>query len=439
MESSETRTKIFLVLEAAFAGFYLATTRGLFVIYLISIGQSVALVSALTLASSGIGLVVALLVLKTPSLLTKKIKPSFLAFHTLERFAWVTIPMTTDPRSILAFFVLTTVSSVFVGLFLNLMIYGALSEEGVRDVTGKRTVFFNVASVLGSVFAVVMLALLKELRYVYTMETGVAVGLLSTLMVAFIDTSKLEGVKVPRGTESPERIFSTSLFYASFLAAGNILAIVWFSYVMKVLNGPDYLAASMNFSAMLASILAGFFWSRRSLKDLRKALLLNTMAPVAILLTPNATMHLGLMAYNAFFYTGASFLGSFLFANYTRWFGVVRSAILLTGLSHLGIVLASILGVVFRDNYLLLFLFVVVLMVVASITASVTIPEVATVREDLSRRYAFIVYRNSLIGYRTTVETSRESLSMTLRFLILALLLLLLYILYQTPFALLSR
>lgn len=141
---------------------------------------------------------------------------------------------------------------------------------------------------------------------------------MSTFLILFLNLSHLEGASFPKVTEQPEKIFSASSFFVILLASGNLLGIVWTPYVMNRLNGPDFLAASMNFVGTLSSIIASLIWRKRAFKTLRLGLALNTLGPILIWATPWPAFHVLINAYTSFTYTGANFLGTFLFAKYNK-------------------------------------------------------------------------------------------------------------------------
>jgi hypothetical protein len=180
--------------------------------------------------------------------------------------------------------------------------------------------------------------------------------------------------------------------------------------------------------------MGSFFWVGRSLRSFRLAIGSLTLVPIAAFIMPIPTSHLGISAFGTFMFTGASFLGNFLFARYLREFGAVRSSIMLSTLTNLSQLLATPFGMLFSQNYLLLFASVILIRLLSMALAFLTVPEVAAVPEEVARTYSQLIYTSSLMGYSYILETSREVMALTVRFLALAAALALLYILYKLVF-----
>ncbi len=89
-----------------------------------------------------------------------------------------------------------------------------------------------------------------------------------------------------------------------------------------------------------------------------------------------------------------------------------------------------------KEDYVLLFLVVFGVKLIAFVIASTTIPEVATVSEQTARDYSSILYNRSVTGYRISVELSHDTIMITLRLIGVSLVLLTLYIIYRTLYLL---
>ncbi|MEM2189055.1 MAG: hypothetical protein QXG35_06955, partial [Nitrososphaerota archaeon] len=161
-----------------------------------------------------------------------------------------------------------------------------------------------------------------------------------------------------------------------------------------------------------------------------------TLVPIAAFITPMPVAHLGISAFGTFMFTGASFLGNFLFARYLREFGAVRSSIILSALTNFSQLLATPFGILLSQNYMLLFASVISIRLLSAILAFLAVPEVAAVPEDVARTYSQLIYTNSLMGYALVQETSREMVALTIRLLALAAVLALLYAIYRLVFLL---
>jgi len=433
------RFRWILVLEAAFAGAYISLTRGLFVIYLTSIGHRVEEISFIVLASAVASLFIGIFIYKRPSFITRRVKPKLLIFHALERIMWLLIPLTANAILIALLYSAYMILSSFISTFLAFAIYGSLTEDLIRDVTAKRSAANGLSSILGFALGVFLLAFLSpQIKFSYIFPLGSLLGLISTFLVLFLDLSHLEGMMFPQITEQPEKIFSASSFFVILMASGNLMGIVWTPYVMNYLGGPDFLAASMNLAGTLSSIVASLFWRNKAFKKLRVGLALNTLGPAIIWATPWPTAHVAINVYTSFTYTGANFLGTFLFARYNKWFGAVKSSVLLTMLGNLAQLIAASLGIFAKENFLLALSTALAIKALATILALFTIPEVAVVPEDVARVYSQVLYNNSLTGYRMSIEISKETLLTTIRLLAFSLVIVALYIIYRVLWILIS-
>ena len=427
--------KLLLVLEISFAGIYLALTRNLFVIYLTSIGFDVSQISTMLVAATVAPSIVSVALYKHPEFIVKRVKPKFILFHASERIFWIPMIFFKDLVAIGFFYMIISISSTILGCFMNLLIYSSFDENGVRDVTAKRTAAYNVMSIIGSIGAVILLAALAtEAKFSIIFTLGSMVGLLSTVMLVFMDMRHLEGAKIPKAVERPEQMFSISSFFLAFLISGNLLGIFWAPYLMRSLNAPDYVAAAMNFAATISSIVGSMVWAKKSLGTFRIALGMSMLTPILAFLIPTPTAHIGISAFNGFVGTGAGFLGNFLFARYLKQFGAARSSIMMTLLSNLAQLLATPFGIFFGQQYMILFISVIVLVMASMVLAFLTIPEVAVVPEHSARTYSYLLYTSSLMGYSIAVETTKETILMSLRLLALIAAFILLYITYKFVF-----
>jgi len=426
------RFKWLLILELAFAGAYVSITRGLFVIFLVSIGYGIEGISFVMLISASIAILIGVLIYRYQRYIVSRVKAKLVAFHGLERLMWIFIPIFRDSVFVLVFYSIFMFFSFFVSAFMNFAIYGSLEERDLKDVMARRSAIGGVSSIIGFVLGVFLLAFLQmEDKFVYIFSLGAIIGLLSTCLIMFLSLSHLEGAPLPTAIEKPESVFSTSLFLVILMTGGNLLGIVWVPYIMNYLKGPDYLAASINLIGTVSSIAASLFWRRKSLRTLRTGNVLSSSSPLIILFATIPSLHLIISAFNSFVYTGANFLGNFLFGQYKKWYGAVRSSVLLAILGNIAIFLVASIGMAIGDNYVLAFLVAFMILIISSLLTLVAIPEVAIVPEDTARTYSFILYRNTLTGYSITVEISKETALTTLRLLATILALVMLYIVYR--------
>ncbi|MEM2836633.1 MAG: hypothetical protein QXF23_01090 [Candidatus Bathyarchaeia archaeon] len=432
MKSEDSRKIAWaLTLEILLAGAYVSLTRGLFIIYLTSIGYSVDSISFVTLSSALSSIIFGILIYKRPNFIIRRIKAKLITFHALERLTWMIIPLTQNLFTILSLYSIQLVSSFLINTFISYIIYGSLTEDLIRDVTAKRSAANGVSSIMGFLAGTALLAFLPpESKFKYIFIMGSLIGLVSTLIVATLNVSHLEGKMFPEAVEEPERIFSSSIFSIVFFSSGNILGIVWAPYVIRYLGGADYIASLMSLAGTMSNSVASLFWRRRSFKSLHFGLIANALGPILILVTPWPVAHVGINIYTSFTYTGASFITAFLFARYNRWFGAIKSGILLVLFNSCAQLVASITGLLIKENFIILFLAALSAKLAASLLASLTIPETALIPENLARTYSQILYNSSLMGYQMGVELSKETIMMALRFLALLLTVIILYMIY---------
>ncbi len=422
--------KLLLVLEAAFFGISTALTTGILFVYLVSIQAGVEGISVVVGTAAVIKLAVQLVVYKHPQILLKKARPNFILNYSLDRVLLIFIPLSQNPYLIAIIYAIAAATPTTA--FVNLAIFGSLSESDIKDVTANRTAVIGVSSIIGYLLAMILLALLPaEIKFFYIYALGVGLGLISTVIIAFMDLSGFERIEIPKSIERPEKLFSTSAYFIAILAGGNFLAMVWVPYLMDHLQGPDYLAVAMNLIITFTSVVASLVCKNWPFRKLRFSVGLDAFSPILALITPIPLIHPMLSAYSSFTYTGANFIGSFLFANYKRWLGAIRSSILIVVIMCLANIIVAPIGMILRGNYLLLFSAVFIAKIIAFIISSLTIPEVAAVPEQTARDYSYLLYNKSVTGYRISVEISKETLHTILRLIALSFIFLVIYIIYR--------
>ena len=427
------KLKLFLVLEALFYGLSSSLTTGLLFVYIVSIGSGVKGISVVVGISAIVKLVIHLILYKYPRFLVTKVRVNFILNHAIDRALFVFIPLTQNYLIIALIYAAAAATPTTA--FMNLVIFGSLSRDEIKDITAKRTAALGVSSIIGYAMSIFLLAFMpSETKFFYIYLLGTVIGLLATTIVGFMHLSHLDGVDIPRGIEQPERLFSTSAYFIAILAGGNLLAMVWVPYVMDYLKGPDYLAVTMNLVITLTSVAASLVCKGWSFKRLRYNVGLDAASPILALVTPIPIIHPILSAFSSFAYTASNFIGSFLFANYNKWLGAIKSSILIVIIMCLANVMIAPMSTLVQGNYFLLFLIVLGIKLVAFIIALTTIPEVAAIPEQNARDYSFTLYNKSVTGYRVSVEISKDTILLTLRLIGLTVILLTLYVIYRILF-----
>jgi hypothetical protein len=180
-----------LILEAAFAGAYISLTRGLFVIYLTSIGYGVEGISFIVLVSAAASLLIGIFLYKQPSFIVRRVKLKLISFHALERIMWLLIPLTTSSLLISVLYSAYMIFSSFISTFIAFTIYGSLTEYSIRDVTAKRSAANGISSILGFALGIFLLAFLpSEDKFTYIFPLGSFLGLMSTFLILFLKLSR---------------------------------------------------------------------------------------------------------------------------------------------------------------------------------------------------------------------------------------------------------
>jgi len=315
---------------------------------------------------------------------------------------------------------------------MNFVIYNSLEERELKDLLTKRSISGGTSSVIGFVIGVFLLAFLQmENKFVFIFSLGSFIGLISTILVLFLNIPRLGETISPNIIERPEKVFSASLFFVILMIGGNLLGFIWTPYVMNSLKGPDYLVASMNLVGTISSTVAAVVWGGKSLKTLRISHVLTVISPPMIWFTTIPALHLVISAFNSFVYTGANFLGNFLFAEYKNWYGAVKSSVLLGVLGNLSILLAAPIGMMVKDNYFLAFSVTLFILIISALLPLVVIPEVSIVPENTAVTYSFTLYRDYLAGYNITYEVSKETALATVKLLAITSVVILLYVIYR--------
>ncbi|MEM1583177.1 MAG: hypothetical protein QXF28_00625 [Nitrososphaerota archaeon] len=436
---SRSLLKIYLASEAAFYGLYLVMTRNIFILYLVSIGFDILTISIIILISTLISTIVSLIIYKRPTIFVNKITEKSLFFHALEKVIFIPIVYIQNFSVITLCYTLANISYIFSSTYTNFIIYGLFSEADIKDVTAKRTIASNIMTIIGyliTIFLIYSLSPATKFQALFTL--GGLLGVLSTISIITIRIRDVESLKMFEQVSKPEQMFSSSSFFITLLTSANLLGLAWTPFLMNVLNSPDYIVAAINFAGSIASIVSSVVWAKASLKNLRYSLGLASLTPILSMITPYPLLHIGISAYGGFTFTGANFLGNFLFARYKSWLGVLRVSILLTIIANISQLLATPFGLIFQDNYTALFIFSAAIRILSVAIAYFTIMEVAIVPEEYARTYSYLLYSNSIMGYTIIVDTIRESIILGLKIAAIATTLLILYILYRFLFFLMG-
>lgn len=428
--------KIGLTGEALFYSLYLVMSRNLFVLYLTSLGFPVTLISGIVFLSTIISTLTSMLIYKYFKFISRISRNEFLLFYVFEKLFFIPIGFSSDPLTIILCYTIVMVSSIFSSLYTNFLIYGLLGEEDIRDITAKRTAVSNIVNILGYILVIFILYSFKDVvKFKILFTLG---GLLGSVSIIFLVSIKTESqsilMSVVGEDRKPERTFSITSFFTALLLSSNIFNLAWTPYLMRVLNTPDYLVTIINFAGSLASVFSAILWSKASFKKLRISLFLTSLTPILAVLSPLPILHVGVSFFGSFTFMGANFLGLFLFARQRSLIGIVRISLLLTLITNLSQFLSAILGIMFREDYVVLFMSSLAVRLISILIAYFTITEVAVVPEEYARTFSQILYSNTLLGYTFIIDTVRRSIIVSLKILSISAVLLLLYIVYRFLF-----
>lgn len=427
--------KIALIVEALLAYVYVSLTNGVFLAYLAFLGYDTSMISSIVLGSSFPAILIGYMAFRKPNLLSSVSKKRLIVVHASERLIWLVVPFMHSFEALIAVYFVKNLFSVLISLQFNNIIFSVFDEQGVRDVTSKRSSLASVSSILGYFLATIFLSA-GETGFYYSFIYGALIGLASTAVIALPD------MKIPL-RETPaitnvENIYSVSLYQVLYVASASLLSIFWVSIIVKGMGLESYWVTMISLVGTATSIFASLFWGRAQFKYYKFSLAFDALTPLLVVFAKNSFMHLGISTYGSFFGTGSGFLGSFLYARYMGSLGPMRASSLLIMLGGLGQFFGSLIGSFGQEFYLVLAVAVVVLRMGALFVAFLTIPEVALVPGYMARNYASILYMVSVLGYRLSIEVSKESAIITLRIIVLTVSLLVLYVIYKAAIILLG-
>ncbi len=424
--------KLGLILEISVAGVYLALTKGVFPIFLVSEGLLVRDISIIVFSSALASTVSCYILFLKPKILSgPRLKLKLTFVHGMERVMWFFIPMVNEVYLVSLLYTVQSLFSAFTSISINFLIYGCLEEGDIKDLMGKRAAAGSFSSVIGYLLSVILIAFLPgKVKFIQILSFGATIGLVSTLIVGHLKAPFRER-EVVLGEEHPEKIYSASLFSVVLFASSNLLGITWTPYLINHLGGEDYIAAMINFASSVSGIFASLFWRNRSFKLYRFAVVLTMFTPLLVWGTKQPFYHIPVSVYSTFVYTGPNFLGSFIFARHKEALGPLKSSITLVIIGNISQMLAAPLGIFLRENYSFLFTLTLALRFTSLILALVAMPEIAILPEDVARNYSFMIYKSHIYGYNLTIETTKEVVVLSMKFLALTAAFLILYLIYR--------
>lgn len=434
-----------LSLEALFGGFYLSVSRAVTPIFFVSsVGLGMQELLALNAVAGGIALAVSGMLYRFLKRGETGIKWRLVAALLLERLMWFMIPLMAWGEIPLALtYGLAIAASVPSGIFLYSVFMTFFEERVYRKLIAFRTMGSSAASIIGQLTVLTLLAFGSgPSKYWLLYLIAFSVSLVSILLIIM---SPLSGIKIKKSAavreESDVEAVNTFLILILILAGANLLSISWVPRLIKGLGSPDYYPAIITLTQTLTAVWASLFWSGRSLRMHRYAILLLALIPPMVYLVNVPEAHIGIAALYSFSFIGANLYVSAAYSRVVKGLGVLKASTLLTSGNSAALFAGSLLGYVLSHSLLAVFTAASVSVVAALAIALTAVQELAVVPKQYSRLYSKILYTSSLAGYNFIVITAEKTAKTTLRVTALLVTLGILYIIYRTLYyiILLSR
>jgi len=412
------KNSIILILEAAISGFYLAVSRSLAPLYLVSQGLKV---QELLLLSALGNLLAVLTIRSLYSLLQSRgiSARTLLLVHGIERVLWCSIPYL-GMLGLIGYLAGITVATM-TGFLITLLIMGLGNEELVKKVMSRRTALSATTSVVAQVLATLALAGGAEIREL--LLTALGIGLLATVVLSRMHLDKLRSKpSTAPASEALEKQATVFLYLLFLLASSSILSISWPSYLLKILSVHTWVASLLSTVQTLTTIVAAFVWVRVGFKSYRIAIALLPLVPLAAFLIRDPYMHILLASANVLLFSGANYFGGFMYARLAYYLGPIRASLFLISASGMAQVVGPLISYLAMLQLGVDALFIVssALALVSLIIAMTSISEVALAPEKYVRIYSRILYNASIASYTTMIIAARSALTLTLQLLALS-------------------
>ncbi len=445
-EKGSLRTAfILLSLEAVFGGFYLSVSRAVTPIFFVSqVGLGLKELMAFNAVAGGIALTVSGILYGFLKRKEAGVKWRLVTALFVERLMWFLIPVMAWGEVPLALtYGLAIAASVPSGIFLYSVFLTFFEERVYRKLIAFRTMGSSAASIIGQLTVLTVLAFGSgSMKYWLLYLIAFSVSLVSILLVLL---SPLSGVRIRRPSsveeESDVEAVNTFLLLMLLLTGANLLSISWVPRLIKGLGSPDYFPALISFTQTLTAIGASLFWSGRSLRAHRYAILLLALTPPLVygIYVPEA--HVGIAALYSFSFIGANLYVSAAYSRVVKGLGVLKASTLLTSGNSAALLIGSLLGYALSYSEVAVFAAASATVASALAIALTTVQELAVVPKHYSKLYSKILYTSSLAGYNFIVITAEKTAKTTLRVTALLITLGILFIIYRTLYyiILLSR
>jgi hypothetical protein len=430
-------SKISMIAEAFFAGFYVSITRGLFIPMLAYSGYPVRDISLVLVPTAIGGILVSSIVYRDPRLFESRFKSVIISSHVLERLMWFSLPfLLLSPPILSLAYMLANVSAALTSILIGAAVYSMFSGDEVIEVSIHRSAASSLSSLLGSlVMTYVSAAYTAPSSYYLLYFTALLVGLSGSMLLMMTPIPR--SISEPRSSVVEEvKIRSgTALIILSLMFAGsNMLGISW-SPLLKELGAPVYITVALTITGNVGGILGSYVW--RGYKAYIAAMLLNSLLTAAIPFIAVPIYHIAVSFLTSLTFLGVNLLGMHVFSEVNDRIGRIRASAYLVSSNYIGLLAASLISTSLQSPSQNLILAGSIKML-STLIALITIQEAAIVPAKRAYEISKIIYSTSLLGYSFTLQASRELLKTFISALALTTLLLMLYILYRVALTLIG-
>ncbi len=427
---------LLFVLEAVSGGFYVIISRGITPIFLVASGYMLRDLLLLNVFAGLLSLLVALLLYRSMAYRAaqRNVKARILVSMIVERFLWFMIPWGVGGDYLIILYALALASTIPTGVYLNIAFFTSFNEQRYRKLIAYRTMASSIASIIGQIIMITILAVGEPpWKYITLYTIAFSVGLISVAIVSLIPLRRIE-LKIAGKAEEEAEIHAGNIYLllVALLASANLLSISWVPRIMRDLGAPDYFAATIGFIQTITNIFASMFWVRRRITSYRYAIILLASVPILVFLTPIPIGHLGIAVLYSFAFVGTNFYAGITYASIVKRLGAPKASVLLSSAGALAIVLAGIIGYLLVFSTLLVFLAASVFSLIGLSIALIALPELAIIPPSYTRFYSRVLYQSSITSYNFILFTVSETAKATLKFTILIGGVIILFIIYRT-------
>ncbi|ABN70511.1 hypothetical protein Smar_1421 [Staphylothermus marinus F1] len=424
--------QLLFIFEAFFGSFYVSITRGITPIFLVRLGYQLKDLLFLNAMGGFLALLIAISLYNMPRIKISKTK--IISALTIERVMWVLIYFLSPFRDLLPIiYGLALAAPLASSIFLNISMLSLFDEKDYRRVTSFRGAFGGIATIISQFINVTVLMLYSGImKFMFLYSVAFIIGMFSPILMIFIpEIPVLQTTVLKTDVEVEIRVSNIFLLITMYLASISLLNIAWIPYLLNVFGVPDYYVAVIGLTQTLTSIISSIYWTNKSLKTYRSAMIIIGLIPILVSYTTIPTFHLLYAVLLGFANVGANFYASFSYASLIRKLGVYRAGIMLPAASYLALTIAGITGYFVGLNYSYVFILSAIYSLIGLSIAIFALPELSIVKSPYTRIYSRILYHTSIFGYSIIMYSLASTAKLVLKIIILLSALLLLYLIYK--------